>query len=156
MKNIFKKKNKNENYIKFFGYSGLFPFLLILIFSTLNKENINFYSRMMVFYLSVIITFIGATYWGVALNLKKNNFFLILFSIFPTIIATIIYALDISFSFKLFLGIILLNLILIYEKVYLMNHLNDWYLNFRKKLNLLVSALVLIFIIVINHHKGFF
>lgn len=80
--------------IYFIGIPGLIPFYLCfynidLIFLDFNKE-------MFVVYSSVILSFLGAVYWG--LYLTSKNKVAIIFSVTPCVYAFFILAHDLKFE----------------------------------------------------------
>ena len=150
MLNIISKKLKTH---EFLGGLGFFPFIILIILFLFNESNINFFLNIAIFYLFIIISFIGASYWGIAINLKKKDNKLVVFSIFPSILVSLIYIITILQILKLLIGIFFLNLIFIYEKNYLKSYLPNWYLRLRKNLNLLVSLSVFIIIFIVLSYK---
>ena len=70
MINIIKKINIHE----FLGILATVPFLLIIFLYFLDQENYLKYLNVTVFYLFIIVSFIGASYWGIALHIKNKNF----------------------------------------------------------------------------------
>jgi len=83
--------------IYFIGIPGLIPFYLCfynidLIFLEFNKE-------MFVTYSSVILSFLGAVYWGLYLNSK--NKVAIIFSVTPCVYAFFVLSYDLKFELTL-------------------------------------------------------
>ena len=149
MLNIIIKRIKKLNTFEVNGIFGFLPFLLIIFLIFLNKNNVSIYLDFIIFYLFIIIVFIGATHWGFVLSLKKKKSKLIFFSIIPSILVSFIYILKITITLKLLIGIFLLNIIFFYEKTYLKNIFPDWYLVLRRNLNFFVTSAVLIIILLI-------
>ena len=141
MNKIYKKLKPHE----IFGILGFLPFIYIMFLIFTDRDNINIYLDLVIFYLFIIIAFIGATYWGIAISKKKKTK-LIIFSIIPSVVVTLIYMINISILLKLLFGIIFLNFIFLYEKIFFKNELPSWYLNLRRNLNLLVTSAVLIIV----------
>ncbi len=152
MKNLIKKYNNHQ----IFGISGFFPFLFIIFLCFIDETNISKYIKVTGFYLFIIICFIGATYWGVAINLKNKNRKLTIFSITPTIFVCFLYFLNIDLIIQLLLGIMFINITFFYENRYLKDYVPHWYLKLRKSLNFLVTSSVLIIILITFKHRGFF
>ena len=152
MKNIIKKINIHE----FLGILATVPFLLIIFLYFLDQENYLKYLNVTVFYLFIIVSFIGASYWGIALHIKNKNFKLAMFSVIPAILVNIIYLLNINLCASLFLGVFFINSILFYEGKYLHNYIPAWYLKLRKRLNFIVTSLVGIIIFITFNYEGCF
>ena len=53
---------------------GLFPFLCGLIDILLNEDNLFFVINLPKYYGSIILTFLGAVYWGIILNDINKDF----------------------------------------------------------------------------------
>ena len=71
--NYFYYKNRNSKLIILFSILGLLPFFFGLIDLLLNKDNLFFVINLPKYYGSVILTFLGAVYWGIILNdINKN------------------------------------------------------------------------------------
>ena len=147
---------KKENIYQILGFLGFVPFLFIIFLCFYDELHINKYLKATIFYLFIIICFIGATYWGIAINLQKKNIKLLFFSVIPTIFIVFLYFLNIDLTIKLLASIIFLNIIFIYEYTYLKNHIPVWYLKLRKKLNFLVTSSVLIIILITFNYRAFF
>ena len=149
MLNIVIKRIKKLNTFEAYGILGFIPFLLIIFLIFFNKNNLNIYLDLIMFYLFIIIVFIGATHWGFTLSLKKKKSSLLFFSIIPSILVSFIYILKIAIILKLLIGIFFLNIFFFYEKVYLKNIFPDWYLVLRRNLNFFVTSAVLTIILLI-------
>jgi hypothetical protein len=147
--NIITKRIKKLNTFEVYGILGFIPFLLIIFLIFFNKNNLSIYLDLIMFYLFIIIAFIGATHWGFALSLKKKKSSLLFFSIIPSILVSFIYILKITITLKLLIGIFFLNIIFFYEKIYLKNIFPDWYLVLRRNLNFFVTSAVLTIILLI-------
>ena len=66
-------KNKNAKLIILLSILGLLPFFFGLIDLLLNKNNLFFVINLPKYYGSIILTFLGAVYWGIILNdIHKN------------------------------------------------------------------------------------
>ena len=146
--NLIIKKLKKIYIQEVLGLLGVFPFLLIIILSVIDNNNLSFFVNFVVFYLFLIISFIGAIYWGIAISLKKKNSKLVIFSVLPSILVSVVYILKIPVTIKIFMGIFFLNSIYFYEKNYCKSYLPNWYLRLRKNLNILVTFSVLIMVVI--------
>ena len=153
MLNIIIKRIKKLNTFEVNGIFGFLPFLLIIFLIFFNKNNLSIYLDLIMFYLFIIIAFIGATHWGFALSLEKKKSSLLFFSIIPSILVSFIYILKITITLKLLIGIFFLNIIFFYEKVYLKNIFPDWYLVLRRNLNFFVTSAILTIILLIIIYK---
>ena len=80
--------------------------------------------------------------------INQKNQKLTIFSVIPAIIVTFLLWFDFDVYFELFLGIILINIIYFYEKIFFKDYLPTWYIKLRKNLNLIVSASVFIIVII--------
>ena len=116
--NIIINRLKKFNLHEVLGYLGFFPFVFLIILVSIDKGNLNLYINLVVFYLFIIISFIGAVYWGITITLKKKTSKLIIFSVVPSIIVSIIYILNIPIILKIFIGIFFLNSMYFFEKLY--------------------------------------
>ena len=71
--NHFYFKNINSKLIILLSVLGLLPFLFGIIDLLLNKDNLFFVINLPKYYGSVILTFLGAVYWGIILNDSNTN-----------------------------------------------------------------------------------
>ena len=85
-------KNLNSKLIILLSILGLLPFLFGLIDLLLNKDNLFFVILLPKYYGSIILTFLGAVYWGIVLNDSNKNLmtekvktFIICWSIIPSL-----------------------------------------------------------------------
>ena len=76
------------------GVPGLIPFYLC--FYNIDLIFLDFDKEMFVYYSAVIMSFLGAVYWGVYLKSKNN--IAILFSVCPAIYAILVLAFDLKFD----------------------------------------------------------
>ena len=90
--NYFHIKSLNSNLIFLLGILGLLPFFFGLIDIFLNKDNLFFVINLPKYYGSIILTFLGAVYWGIILNDSHKNLisekiktFIICWSIIPSL-----------------------------------------------------------------------
>ena len=120
----------------------------ITLLCLLNKESHLKYLNITVFYLSTILSFIGASYWGISLNKKnmKNN--PVIFSVIPAILVVFFYVLEIGVFLNLILCVFLMNIILLFEKYFFLSFIPKWYFKLRVTLNKLVTAIVFVIILI--------
>ena len=71
--NQFYFKSLNSKLIIFLSILGLLPFFFGLLDLLLNKDNLFFIINLPKYYGSVILTFLGAVYWGIILNDNNKN-----------------------------------------------------------------------------------
>ena len=83
--------------IYFIGVPGLIPFYLC--FYNIDLIFLEFDKEMFVIYSSVILSFLGAVYWG--LYLTSKNKVAIIFSVTPCIYVFFVLAYDLKFEFTL-------------------------------------------------------
>ena len=90
-------KNLNSKLIILLSILGLLPFLFGLIDLLLNKDNLFFVILLPKYYGSIILTFLGAVYWGIILNDSHENLitnkiktFIICWSIIPSLCSGLI------------------------------------------------------------------
>ena len=152
MKKIIQKNNllnKNEKLFIFISVLGLIPFIVGFLDLLVNKNNLFFIVNLPKYYGSIILTFLGAIYWGTILNLfsktfipEKTKLIIIIWSVTPSILAITILCIKSNYS------------ILVLSMAFLLCQLFDelcnkyllfpsWYLPLRRILTLVV-VLVLI------------
>ena len=90
--NYFYFKNHNSKLIILLSVLGLLPFFFGLIDLLLNKDNLFFVINLPKYYGSIILTFLGAVYWGIILIdshkyliPEKVKTFIICWSIIPSL-----------------------------------------------------------------------
>ena len=142
--------NKSEKLFIFIGLLGLFPFFIGLLDLLINKNNLFFVVHLPKYYGSIILTFLGAIYWGSILNLVRKNlvpeqikFFIIIWSVTPSILAITILTMKSNFSLLL-LSMSFLLCQLVDEICYKFLLFPSWYLPLRRTLTLFV-VLILIY-----------
>ena len=91
-----KPRNNKKNIHQFLGSLGFIPFLFFMFLSLIDQSNSVKYLKATLFYLSIVISFIGAAYWGIALNLRTKNIKLSIFSVTPAILVSLLYILNID------------------------------------------------------------
>ena len=95
--NYFYFKNRNSKLIILLSVLGFLPFFFGLIDLLLNKDNLFFVINLPKYYGSIILTFLGAVYWGIILNDSNKNLitekvktFIICWSIVPSLLSGLI------------------------------------------------------------------
>ena len=90
-------KNYSSKLIFLLSILGLLPFFFGLIDLMLNKDNLFFIINLPKYYGSIILTFLGAVYWGIILNdshkdliSKKVKTYIICWSIIPSLWSVLI------------------------------------------------------------------
>ena len=71
--NYFYFQNRNSKLIILLSVLGLLPFFFGLIDLLLHKDNLFFKINLPKYYGSIILTFLGAVYWGIILNDNHKN-----------------------------------------------------------------------------------
>ena len=96
--NYFYFKSRNSKLIILLSILGLLPFVFGLIDQLLNKEDLFFVINLPKYYGSIILTFLGAVYWGIILNDSNNNLitekvktFIICWSIIPSLWSGLVF-----------------------------------------------------------------
>ena len=142
--------NKSEKLFIFLGLLGLFPFFIGLLDLLINKNNFFFVVHLPKYYGSIILTFLGAIYWGSILNLvikslvpEQIKFCIIIWSVTPSILAITILTMKSNFSLLL-LSMSFLLCQLVDEICYKFLLFPSWYLPLRRTLTLFV-VLILIY-----------
>ena len=90
--NYFYFKNHNSKLIMLLGILGLMPFIFGLIDLLLNRDDLFFVINLPKYYGSIILTFLGAVYWGMILNDSQKNLisykiktYIIFWSVIPSL-----------------------------------------------------------------------
>ena len=90
--NFFHFKNYNSKLIFLLSILGLLPFFLGLIDLLLNKDSLFFIVNLPKYYGSIILTFLGAVYWGIILYDSRKDLisakvktYIICWSIIPSL-----------------------------------------------------------------------
>ena len=91
--------------------------MLLFYYVFLDKENYLKYLDIAAFYLSIIVSFIGASYWGIFTYTKKIKNKLIIFTVMPAILVVFFYLLEIDALINLILCTFLMNMIILLEKI---------------------------------------
>ena len=141
--------NKSEKLFLFLGLLGLFPFFIGLLDLLINKNNLFFVVYLPKYYGSIILTFLGAIYWGFILNLVRKSlvpeqikFCIIIWSVTPSILAITILTMKSNFSLLL-LSMSFLLCQLVDEICYKFLLFPSWYLPLRRTLTLFVILILM-------------
>ena len=142
---MFDYKIKFKNFFpNLLGFAGLIPFLCAVISIILNFPNSNYFIEIAFIYGALILSFIGAIYWGISLqtyfssvNTKININFLFLWSIMPCTFG-FIYFLIISKHAKILIIIGFIVCQFVDEFMYYYNIFPKWFIKLRRFLTLIV------------------
>ena len=150
-------KNHNSKLIIILSVIGLLPFFFGLIDLLLNKDNLFFVINLPKYYGSIILTFLGAVYWGIIINDSYKNSisnkvktYIICWSIIPSLWSILILIFGHSIS------IIILALCYIFVQFvdeFILKYFKFpiWYLYLRRSLTIIVVfILIFSFFLVIN------
>jgi len=141
-------KNLNSKLIILISILGLLPFFFGLIDLFFNKKNLFFLINLPKYYGAIILTFLGAVYWGIILNDSHKNLisekiktYIICWSIIPSLWSGII----LIFSHKI--TIIILALCFIIVQIvdeYIIKYFKFpmWYLFLRRSLTMVVVLIL--------------
>ena len=133
----------NEKTANILGYAGLIPFIIFSVGCWIPLPYFSDVIQLLITYAAIILSFMGAIYWGVAIaninasaNQQSNKHFLVsiifaltawLSLLLPEVIALVI--LQVSFI-----------VLIAYDlKVVKLQGLPDWYMRMRKRLTLIVE-----------------
>ena len=147
--NYFYFKNRNSKLIIILSILGLLPFVFGLIDQLLNKDNLFFVINLQKYYGSIILTFLGAVYWGFILNDSKKNLinekvktFVICWSIIPSLWSVLI----LIFSNNITIIILALCFIIaqfVDEFIIKYFKFPNWYLFLRRSLTISVTSILI-------------
>ena len=148
--NYFYCKNRNSKLIIILSILGLFPFLFGLIDILFNKDNLFFVINLPKYYGSIILTFLGAVYWGIILNdIHKNlisdkvKTLIICWSIVPSLWSGLILIFDHNITI-IILALCYIIVQIIDEFIIKYFKFPMWYLFLRRSLTIIV-IIILIF-----------
>ena len=143
-------QNRNSKLIIFMSILGLVPFFFGLIDLLLNKDNLLFVINLPKYYGSIILTFLGAVYWGIILNDSHKNLItekvktvLICWSIIPSLWSSLILIFNHDITI-IILAICYIIVQFVDEFVIKYFKFPIWYLFLRRLLTIIV-ILILIF-----------
>ena len=131
------------------GYAGILPFLLLYLILLFNPAMLDIYishiGLWLLAYAAVILSFLGAVHWGVALSkidhlspLTINLLFG--YSVLPSILAWLALLLPVKIAFYVMASLILLAYVV--DKLLLFELLNSQYQRLRLHLTIAVSVLL--------------
>ena len=128
---------------------GVLPFIIGLFDLLIDRNNLFFVVNLPKYYGSIILTFLGAIYWGTILNLPSKNLipeqvksYIIIWSVTPSILAIIILSIKNNFSLLLLcISFLLCQLVDEICNKYL--SFPSWYLFLRRILTLIVVLILI-------------
>ncbi len=148
--NYFYFQNRNSKLIILLSILGLSPFFIGLIDLFLNKDNLFFVINLPKYYGSIILTFLGAVYWGIILNDSHKNLIpekaktsIICWSIIPSLWSSLILIFNHNITI-IILAICYIIVQFVDEFVIKYFKFPIWYLFLRRLLTIMV-ILILIF-----------
>jgi len=155
--NYFYFKNRNSKLIILLSIFGLLPFFFGLFDLLLNKDNLFFVINLPKYYGSIILTFLGAVYWGIILNDSHKNLipekvkiYIICWSIIPSLWSGLILIFNHDITIIL-LAICYIIVQLVDEFVIKYFKFPIWYLFLRRLLTIIViSILIFSYFLVMN------
>ena len=147
--NYFYFQNRNSKLIIILSILGLLPFFFGLIDLLLNKNNLFFVINLPKYYGSIILTFLGAVYWGIILNDSNKNLipdkvktYIICWSIIPSLWSSIILIFNHNITIIL-LAICYIIVQFVDEFVIKYFKFPIWYLFLRRLLTIIVILILL-------------
>ena len=148
--NFFHFKNLSSKLIILLSILGMLPFFFGLIDLFLNKDNLFFVINLPKYYGSIILTFLGAVYWGIILNdshkdliSEKIKTYIICWSIIPSLWSALI----LIFSQEITIIILALCFMIVQfvdEFVIKYFKFPIWYLFLRRSLTIFVIFILII------------
>ena len=150
--NFFKNFNlidQNKILIIFLSCLGLLPFIFGLIDLLVNEDNLFFLVNIPKYYGAIILTFLGAVYWGIVLKDNDVNHlssiiktYIIFWSIIPSILAMITLILNNDLS------VIILAFLFVFVQIFdefMVKYLKFplWYLMLRRFLTIIVVVILM-------------
>ena len=142
-------KNLNSKLIILLSILGLLPFLFGLIDLFLNKDNLFFVINLPKYYGSIILTFLGAVYWGIILNdIHKNlisekvKTYIICWSIMPSLCSGLILIFSSSITI-IILAVCFIIVQLVDEFIIKYFKFPIWYLFLRRSLTIAVISILI-------------
>ena len=151
--NYFNFKNLNSKLIIILSTLGLLPFFFGLLDLLLNKNNLFFLVNLTKYYGSIILTFLGAVYWGVVINDSYKNLvsekiktYIICWSIIPALWSVLI----LIFSHNITIIILALCFIIVqFVDEFIIKYCKfpTWYLFLRR-----VLTIVVLFILIFSYY----
>ena len=147
--NYFYFQNRNSKIIILLSVLGLLPFFFGLIDLLLNKDNLFFVINLPKYYGSIILTFLGAVYWGIILNDSNKNLipdkvktYIICWSIVPSLWSNLILIFNHNITI-IVLAICYIIVQFVDEFVIKYFKFPIWYLFLRRLLTIIVILILL-------------
>ena len=147
--NYFYFQNRNSKLIILLSILGLLPFFFGLIDLLLNKNNLFFVINLPKYYGSIILTFLGAVYWGIILNDSHKNLipdkvktYIICWSIVPSLWSNLILIFNHNITI-IVLAICYIIVQFVDEFVIKYFKFPIWYLFLRRLLTIIVIIILL-------------
>ena len=147
--NYFYFKNRNSKLMILLSILGLLPFIFGLMDLLLNRDNLFFAINLPKYYGSIILTFLGAVYWGIILNDSNKNLinekvktFIICWSIIPSLWSGLI----LIFSHNITIIILALCFIIVqFVDEFIIKYFKFpiWYLFLRRSLTMSVTSILI-------------
>ena len=152
MRKIIQKNNllnKSEKLFILIGILGLLPFIIGFLDLLINKGNLFFVINLPKYYGSIILTFLGAIYWGTILNFFSQKIIpeeikltIIIWSVTPSILAITILCIKSNYSLlMLSMGFLLCQLFDELCNKYF--SFPSWYLPLRRILTIVVFLILI-------------
>ena len=147
--NYFYFQNRNSKLIILLSILGLLPFFFGLIDLLLNKNNLFFVINLPKYYGSVILTFLGAVYWGIILNDSHKNLipdkvktYIICWSIIPSLWSSLILIYNHNITI---IALAICYIIVQFVDEFVIKYLKFpiWYLFLRRLLTIIVILILL-------------
>lgn len=134
------------NVPKLLGYAGLLPFIFITAMLWAEPHHYAFWQRVLLSYGAVILTFVGALHWSLAMQVStlhddvKRGLYI--WSVIPSLVAWLALLLPYKYAYGLLVAFFLLAL---WRDISLARRivLSNWYLPLRKTLTVIVVACLL-------------
>ena len=147
--NNFYFKNRNSKLIILLSIFGLLPFFFGLIDLLLNKDNLFFVINLPKYYGSIILTFLGAVYWGIILNDSHKNLmpekvktYILCWSIIPSLWSSLILIVNHNITI-IILAICYIIVQFVDEFIIKYFKFPIWYLFLRRLLTIIVILILL-------------
>ena len=147
--NNFYFKNRNSKLIILLSIFGLLPFFFGLIDLLLNKDNLFFVINLQKYYGSIILTFLGAVYWGIILNDSHKNLipekvktYIVCWSIIPSLWSSLILIVNHNITI-IILAICYIIVQFVDEFIVKYFKFPIWYLFLRRLLTIIVILILL-------------
>ena len=147
--NNFYFKNRNSKLIILLSIFGLLPFFFGLIDLLLNKDNLFFVINLQKYYGSIILTFLGAVYWGIILNDSHKNLipekvktYILCWSIIPSLWSSLILIVNHNITI-IILAICYIIVQFVDEFIIKYFKFPIWYLFLRRLLTIIVILILL-------------